>query len=210
MRNRLQKAIDDALTVPEFVPGGVILCPSAGHTIGSFRGTEVDDEVLDRLCRQPTPCACNELPFKEDLRVLYHQPRKAPTHMSIAIADLQALLSQTPSPIAQGAVNTWRDVLESEKESLTRELSTATMREILNTTGRVTFVPYSETRPGDLIEEASVYGSPPLLYVWHVFPRSRPDISDWRAVRADFTKVHPISFDSRKDAERAALQLLDK
>lgn len=94
MRDRLQKAIDDALTVPEFVPGGVILCPE-GRTIGSFRGTEVDDEVLDRLCRQPPPCGCDDLLVKEDLLILWHQPKKAPTHMAIDIADLQALLRPT-------------------------------------------------------------------------------------------------------------------
>jgi hypothetical protein len=93
MRNRLQKAIDDALTVPPFVPGGVILCPD-GHTIGSFRGTDGADEVLEQLCRHPLTCVCAELPVKEDLLVLWHQPRKVPTHMSIAIADLQALLQE--------------------------------------------------------------------------------------------------------------------
>lgn len=96
MRDRLQKAIDDALATPEFQPGGTILCPE-GHMLIAFHGDQKDFErEKEWLSYLSSPlCACHERFHTDDVIVRWRRPPKVPTQVTVDIADLQALLHPT-------------------------------------------------------------------------------------------------------------------
>ena len=98
----------------------------------------------------------------------------------------------------------WYDLDEGQQALFAGDLAKAVAREMLMQ-GHLCFVSKGETDPPMGV---AAYSDPPKVYVWHCSPRSRPELSSWKACLADFTRAHPGSFDSAGEAQKAAMQLL--